>query len=133
MYWLCLGVLVVMFWVAHAVRTGRPGRAMVAQRDNELAAEAYGMSTTRTRLTAFGLSGAIASVAGCLLIHLLQTYPGSAAHPRPQPHHVQRDGRRRNRVAGRSVDRGLRVRRQRLVPGRVRPGAVDRRRRCSSC
>ncbi len=34
MYFVCLATLVATFWVAHAVRDGRPGRAMVAQRDN---------------------------------------------------------------------------------------------------
>ena len=54
---------------------------MVAQRDNEIGAESYGMSTTRTRLTAFGVSGAMAAVAGCLLVHLLQTYPEQLLTP----------------------------------------------------
>ncbi|HEV7720245.1 MAG TPA: ATP-binding cassette domain-containing protein, partial [Iamia sp.] len=81
MYWLCLAVLVAVLWAAHAVRTSRPGRAMVAQRDNELAAEARGTSTARTRLTAFALSGAIAATAGCLLVHLLQSYPDQLLTP----------------------------------------------------
>ncbi|QXC63063.1 ATP-binding cassette domain-containing protein [Aquihabitans sp. G128] len=81
MYLVCLGVLVAVLWAAHAVRAGRPGRAMVAQRDNELASEGYGLSTTRTRLTAFGLSGTIAAVAGCLLVHVLQTFPDQLLTP----------------------------------------------------
>ena len=81
MYWFCLAVLLATGWAAHAVRAGRPGRAMVAQRDNEVGAEAFAMSTTRTRLTAFGLSGAIAAVAGCLLVHLLQTFPDQLLTP----------------------------------------------------
>ncbi|HEV7757702.1 MAG TPA: ATP-binding cassette domain-containing protein, partial [Acidimicrobiales bacterium] len=81
MYWLCLVVLVAVLWLAHAVRAGRPGRAMVAQRDNELGSEAFAMSTTRTRLTAFGVSGGIAAVGGCLLVHVLQTYPDQLLGP----------------------------------------------------
>ena len=81
MYQLCLAVLVGVLWAAHAVRTSRPGRAMVAQRDNELAAEARGTSTARTRLTAFALSGTIAATAGCLLVHLLQSYPDQLLTP----------------------------------------------------
>jgi branched-chain amino acid transport system permease protein len=81
MYWLCLAVLLAVLWLAHAVRTGRPGRAMVAQRDNELGSEAFGLSTTRTRLTAFGVSGGIAAVGGCLLVHVLQTYPDQLLGP----------------------------------------------------
>ena len=81
MYFLCLAALVATFWVSHAVRRGRPGRAMVAQRDNAEASESFGLGTTRTRLTAFGLSGGIAAVAGCLLVHLLQTFPDQLLTP----------------------------------------------------
>ena len=81
MYFFVLALLVASFWVAHAVRTARPGRAMVAQRDNELASEAVGMSTTRTRLTTFSLSGGMAAVAGCALVHVLQTYPDQLLTP----------------------------------------------------
>ncbi len=81
MYQLCLVVLLLVVAATWSARRGRPGRAFVAQRDNQLAAEGYGMSTTRSRLTAFSLSGGIAAVAGCLLVHLLQTYPDQLLTP----------------------------------------------------
>ena len=90
------------------------------------------MSTTRTRLTAFGLSGGIAAVAGCLLVHVLQTLPRPAPDARPQHQHVRRHGRRRHRLARRRRDRRRCLRGQRLVPRRRGARAVHRHRRCSS-
>jgi ABC-type branched-subunit amino acid transport system ATPase component len=48
------------------LRRRRPGRAWLAVRDNEWAAEARGISLARTRLAAFAVSGALAGVAGGL-------------------------------------------------------------------
>jgi ABC-type branched-subunit amino acid transport system ATPase component/ABC-type branched-subunit amino acid transport system permease subunit len=48
------------------LRRRRPGRALLAVRDNEWAAEARGVSLARTRLAAFAVSGALAGVAGGL-------------------------------------------------------------------
>ncbi len=117
MYWLCLGALVATLWVAHRVRVGRPGRAMVAQRDNEVGGESYGMSTTRTRLTAFSLSGGIAAVAGCLLVHLLQSYPDQLLGPDRSIGIFERGGGRGHRVRRGRPARLVRVGRQQLVPG----------------
>ena len=44
----------------------------MALRDNERAAEAYGLHATRVRLVAFALSGALAGLAGCLCAHQQQ-------------------------------------------------------------
>ncbi len=44
----------------------------MALRDNERAAEAYGLHATRVRLVAFALSGALAGLAGCLWAHQIQ-------------------------------------------------------------
>ena len=48
------------------LRRRRPGRAWLAVRDNEWAAEARGVSLARTRLAAFAVSGALAGLAGGL-------------------------------------------------------------------
>ncbi|HEV7863414.1 MAG TPA: ATP-binding cassette domain-containing protein, partial [Acidimicrobiia bacterium] len=58
---LAAGVAVVV-----NLRRRRPGRALLAVRDNEWAAEARGVSLARTRLAAFAVSGALAGVAGGL-------------------------------------------------------------------
>ena len=50
------------------------GRTMLAVRDNEQAAAALGLSPTRTKLTAFGISGFLAGLAGGLFGGLLVSF-----------------------------------------------------------
>jgi branched-chain amino acid transport system permease protein len=52
------------------IRRSRTGRAILALRDNERAAQSYGLSATWLKLTAFTISGAVAGVAGGLFAHL---------------------------------------------------------------
>ena len=59
-------VLAAAVCVVVNLRRRRPGRAWLAVRDNEWAAEARGVSLTRTRLAAFAVSGALAGLAGGL-------------------------------------------------------------------
>jgi ABC-type branched-subunit amino acid transport system ATPase component len=62
----CVAVLAAAVAVVVNLRRRRPGRALLAVRDNEWAAEARGVSLARTRLAAFAVSGALAGVAGGL-------------------------------------------------------------------
>ena len=62
----CVAVLAVAVVVVVNLRRRRPGRAWLAVRDNEWAAEARGVSLARTRLAAFAVSGALAGLAGGL-------------------------------------------------------------------
>ncbi len=71
-YYLCLGVLVVAFYLAYNLRRSRAGRAVVAVRDNDKAASAYGISPLRSKLVAFAVSGALAGAAGGLYVVGLQ-------------------------------------------------------------
>ena len=80
LYLLCAGVLALAVVLTRGLRAARPGRAIVATRDNLRAAEAASVPTTRTRLTAFMISGVIAGVAGGLYVVILgsvgyQTFP----------------------------------------------------------
>ncbi|HYH50428.1 MAG TPA: ATP-binding cassette domain-containing protein [Acidimicrobiia bacterium] len=61
-----VAVLATAVVVVVNLRRRRPGRAWLAVRDNEWAAEARGVSLARTRLAAFAVSGALAGVAGGL-------------------------------------------------------------------
>ena len=70
-YYVCLAALVVVLVVVARVRASGLGRSLLAVRDNELAASAVGLSPTRVKLTAFALSGAVAGLAGGLLVGLL--------------------------------------------------------------
>ena len=60
--------------VVARVRRSGLGRSLLAVRDNELAAAAVGISPARTKLFAFGLSGALAGLAGSALVGLLEQF-----------------------------------------------------------
>ena len=74
MYEFVLVVVVLGFLAVAGIRRGRTGRALIAVRDNERGASAYAVPVVRAKLTAFALSGFLASVAGCLLVHINQAY-----------------------------------------------------------
>ena len=65
-----LVVLALTMLAVRGIRRSRSGRAILALRDNERAAQSYGLSATRLKLTAFTISGAVAGVAGGLFAHL---------------------------------------------------------------
>ncbi len=71
-YYLCLGVLVLAFYLAYNLRRTRAGRSIVAVRENSKAAAAYGISPIRSKLLAFAVSGALAGAAGGLYVVGLQ-------------------------------------------------------------
>jgi ABC-type branched-subunit amino acid transport system ATPase component/ABC-type branched-subunit amino acid transport system permease subunit len=68
-YYVCLVVLVLTYASLWSLRRSRSGRVFISVRDNVRAAQSYGISSPRTRLSAFALSGAIAAVAGALLAY----------------------------------------------------------------
>lgn len=68
LYYLCLAALVLVIFAVRNLRKTRTGRTLVATRDNEPAAQAAGVNTTKVKLTAFLLSGAIAGLAGGLYV-----------------------------------------------------------------
>lgn len=61
----------VVIAVAFAYQRSRFGRQLRATREDAAAARAVGISVYRQRLVAFGLSGALAGLAGGLYVHLL--------------------------------------------------------------
>ena len=66
-YWLCLALLTLVYATVRSLRRTRSGRLFVAVRDNPRAAQSYGIDTTRAKLAAFAVSGAIAALGGALL------------------------------------------------------------------
>jgi branched-chain amino acid transport system permease protein len=68
-YYLCLAGLVLAMVMAYGVRRSRTGRAIVAVRENERAAEAYGVGSRRLLLFALGFSGFLAAFAGALFVY----------------------------------------------------------------
>lgn len=70
MYQVSLAVVVLGFLAVAGIRKSRTGRVLLAVRDNERAAAAYAVPVLRAKLTGFALSGFLAAVAGCLLVHV---------------------------------------------------------------
>ena len=66
LYFVCLAVLVLLFWLGANLLRGRVGRAIVAIRDNHIAAEAMGINTALYKSLVFGVSAAYTGVAGAL-------------------------------------------------------------------
>ena len=65
-------VLLTLFIVQNLVNS-RSGRAIMATRDNRIAAESVGIDVTKFKLLAFTISAALAGVAGVLYAHNLTT------------------------------------------------------------
>jgi branched-chain amino acid transport system permease protein len=65
-YYLLAAALALALLVASRIRNSKLGRAMIATRDSEIAAEQSGVDTIRTKLLAFMIGGIYAGLAGCL-------------------------------------------------------------------
>jgi branched-chain amino acid transport system permease protein len=66
-YWFCLGVSVVTVLAVLNLRRSYVGRALVALRDNDIAARTMGISLVRYKLLAFLVSAALTGLAGALM------------------------------------------------------------------
>jgi branched-chain amino acid transport system permease protein len=66
LYYLTLAVTIVLFGLAWNLIRGRVGRAIVAIRDNHIAAEAMGIDTALYKSVVFGVSAAYTGIAGAL-------------------------------------------------------------------
>jgi branched-chain amino acid transport system permease protein len=75
-YLFCLVVLLVVVYVDRQITSTKLGRALAAVKENERAAEAFGIDVTKYKLLAFGLCGAIAGLAGGLYVFELQQFSG---------------------------------------------------------
>lgn len=71
MYFVVLGVVGIVTVLCINLLRSRPGRAFQAVRDSEVAAQALGISLARYKTSAFGLSAALAGVAGSVYAHLI--------------------------------------------------------------
>ena len=66
LYFLTLAITVVLFVLAANLLAGRTGRAIVAIRDNHIAAEAMGVNNALYKSVTFGVSAAYTGIAGAL-------------------------------------------------------------------
>lgn len=69
--WWAFAAMAVTVYAAWRIKFSSFGRAMMATRDNELAAECAGVNTFAVRLTAFAVGAFFAGIAGALLVHLI--------------------------------------------------------------
>lgn len=72
-YFLCLGFAGFTTWISANIAHSRFGRALIAVRDAEVAAEATGISKPKMLIAIFLFAGALAAIAGGLFA-TLQTY-----------------------------------------------------------
>ena len=66
LYFVTLGVLILLFVLGANLLRGRTGRAIVAVRDNPIAAQAMGVNSALYKSLTFGVSAAYTGVAGAL-------------------------------------------------------------------
>jgi len=66
--WVFLAVVVTIFFIKNFINSSH-GRACVSVRENEIAAEAMGVNTTKYKVWAFTIGAAFAGVAGVLFSH----------------------------------------------------------------
>lgn len=69
-------IIITLFIVLNIIQS-RDGRAIMAIRDNRIAAESLGINITKYKLMAFSVSAAMAGVAGALYAHNLSTLTAS--------------------------------------------------------
>ncbi|HEX6568229.1 MAG TPA: branched-chain amino acid ABC transporter permease [Acidimicrobiales bacterium] len=67
-YYLSLAIMVALFFLAWNLVRGRIGRAMIAVRDQEIAATTVGVNLAGTKVATFAVSAAYAGVAGSLSV-----------------------------------------------------------------
>jgi branched-chain amino acid transport system permease protein len=80
--WWVYGWTVLAVYVAWRLKHASLGRAMLAIRENEMAARCMGIDVFRTRLLAFVLGAFFAGIAGGLMVHLVSVItPGSYGIP----------------------------------------------------
>jgi branched-chain amino acid transport system permease protein len=67
-YCMCVTIAAVLFLLARNFRRSRPGRAVLAARDNEASALAMGVNVPLYKAMAFGVSAACGGLAGSMLM-----------------------------------------------------------------
>jgi len=72
-YYLGLGLVVLLIFVSVRLRDSRIGRAWMAIREDEIAAEAMGINRAKLKLLAFAIGAAFAGLTGTFYVAKLQT------------------------------------------------------------
>ena len=69
-YWLALAFLILTVLFVHAIIHSKMGRAIIAIKEDELAAKLMGIETARYRIACVAIAGALAGIAGCYYAHM---------------------------------------------------------------
>lgn len=77
-YYVTLAIAIAVVLAVLGMRRSRTARALIAARDNEQAAQAFGIGLTRARVGAFAVAGFIAAFAGALLAYHQNGVQGAA-------------------------------------------------------
>lgn len=72
-YYLGLGLIVMLIFISMRLKNSRIGRAWLALREDEIAAEAMGVNRTRLKLLAFAIGASFAGMTGTFYVAKLQT------------------------------------------------------------
>lgn len=70
LYWLALGFLILTILFVWAIIHSKMGRAVIAIKEDELAAKLMGIETARYRVAVVAIAGALAGIAGCYYAHM---------------------------------------------------------------
>ncbi len=76
-YYVCLVILVITFLLAWNLIRSRAGRAMIAVRDQEVAASTVGIGVASVKVWSFALSAAYAGLAGAMSTYIDRTADAS--------------------------------------------------------
>jgi branched-chain amino acid transport system permease protein len=71
-YYIVLIVLAIMIWMLLNLVKSRTGRAFIAVRDSEIAAQAMGVNLTKYKTLAFAISAFYAGIGGSLYAHMVR-------------------------------------------------------------
>ena len=66
LYYFCLIIMLLLYWAAANILNSRSGRAMMAIRDQYMAADTMGIDTALYKTVTFGISAAYTGIAGAL-------------------------------------------------------------------
>jgi branched-chain amino acid transport system permease protein len=72
--WIAVPLLLISMFFVYRLERIRVGRALIAIREDELAADAMGISPTRYKVLAFTMGAVLAGVVGAVSAHFLNTW-----------------------------------------------------------
>lgn len=72
--WIAIPLLIVCMAFMYRLEKIRVGRALIAIREDELAADAMGINPTRYKVLSFGLGAVLAAIVGAISAHFLNTW-----------------------------------------------------------